>query len=169
LIEEHVPALAARLVPSDFALLGPMDIVSGAIVPTVRHVSARLGDGRLALAIGDAWIVNDPVLGQGANIGSHCAWAVAQAIAAGPRFDDAFARRIDEDLWAFAGPITALTNAFLQPPPAHVLDLLAAASAHQDIADAFATAFADPVMLAHTLLNPLATAALVRSKQRVAA
>ena len=42
---------------------------------------ATLPDGRLALAIGDAWIANDPITGQGANIGSHCAWVTADALA----------------------------------------------------------------------------------------
>lgn len=158
---QYAPALASRVDPCRFSLLGPLDVLAGDITPTVRQGWARLADGRLALAIGDAWIVNDPILGQGANIGSHCAWAVAQALAAGPTLDEQLGQRLEDELWAFAGPVTALNNAFLGPPPPHVLDLLAAASAHQAVADAFVAGFADPVQLAHTLASPVATAALV--------
>ena len=159
--DEHAPAVAARVDRECFALLGPRHTLSGAITPTVRRGWATLADGRLALAIGDAWIVNDPILGQGANIGSHCAWAVAQALAAGAEPDEALGRRIEDELWAFAGPVTALTNAFLQPPPPHVFELLGAATEHQAVADAFAAGFADPVKLAHTVLRPAATSELI--------
>lgn len=155
--DEFAPALANRIDPRTFELRGTNDVISGAITPTVRQVSTRLSDGRLALAIGDAWTLNDPVLGQGANIGSHSAWILAQSIAANPPLDEAFAQHIEDELWSFAGPITALTNAFLQPPPPHILDLLAAATADQSVADTFAAGFADPVMLAHTLLDPTRT------------
>ena len=164
LLIAHAPVLAERIEPAGIQLLGPRHTLAGAITPTVRQGFARLTDGRLALAIGDAWILNDPVLGQGANIGSHCAWVLAHALAAEPDLDDTFAERIEHELWAFAGPITALTNAFLQPPPPHMLDLLAAATANQLVADAFAAAFADPVKLAHTLLRADTTAAFIRSR-----
>jgi 2-polyprenyl-6-methoxyphenol hydroxylase-like FAD-dependent oxidoreductase len=116
-------------------------------------------------AIGDAWIVNDPILGQGANIGSHCAWVAAQAPAAGPEPDADLGRRLEAEMWAFAGPVTALTNAFLQPPPPHVVELLEAATAQQAVADAFVAGFADPVRLAHLLGTPAAAA----TRQREAA
>lgn len=122
----------------------------------------ELPDGRIALAIGDACIVNDPVTGQGANIGSHCAWHAATALTDTDRVDATFAARLEDELWSFAGPVTAWTNAFLQPPPPHIVDLLGAASAHQSVANAFAHGFADPVAFAGRLATPEATAALVR-------
>ncbi len=161
-IEELAPKLAARVDPGRFAPLGELDVLRGSITPTVRRGWARLPDGRLALAIGDAWIVNDPITGQGANIGSHCAWHTAEALVSGDPIDEAFAERLEEELWAFAGPVTAWTNGFLPPPPPHVLDLLAAATAHQSVADAFANGFADPARLAAALATPDASAALVR-------
>jgi hypothetical protein len=49
-------------------------------------------------------------------------------------------------MWAVAGPVTAWSNAFLQPPPPHVVDLLAAATAETAVADALIRGFADPLM-----------------------
>lgn len=160
-ISEFAPALAERTDIAEFTLLGAQHLLAGAITPTVRRCWSRLDDGRMALAVGDAWIVNDPIVGQGANLGSHCAWELAQALAVGPELDEAFGQRLEDELWAYAGPVTALGNAFLQPPPAHVVDLLGAATAHQAVADAFAAGFADPVHLAHALASPGATADFV--------
>jgi hypothetical protein len=106
---------------------------------------AALPDGRVAIAVGDAWITNDPLTGQGANIASHCAWTLAAAIAGGGPFDETFAMRVEDAMWSYAGPATALTNAFLQPPPEHVLALLVAASREQAVADRVGTLFHDPV------------------------
>jgi hypothetical protein len=163
LIRTFAPSLACRLDERGISLLGPLDVLAGAITPTVRRGWSRVPDGRLALAIGDAWIVNDPIIGQGANIGSHCAWAMAEALAAATAVDDDLGRRIEERLWSYAGPVTALNNAFLRPPPAHVLDLFLAATEHQAVADAVIEGFADPVRLAHTLASPRTTTALVAS------
>jgi hypothetical protein len=161
LIRTYAPSLARRLDARGISLLGPLDVLAGAITPTVRRGWSRLPDGRLALAIGDAWIVNDPIIGQGANIGSHCAWTMAEALAAASAMDDDFGRRIEERLWSYAGPVTAVNNAFLGPPPPHVLELFFAATEHQAVADAVIEGFADPVRLAHTLASPRSTTALV--------
>jgi hypothetical protein len=158
-IDTHAPALAQRVDHRSFAPLGPLDVLRGAITPTVRSGWAALPDGRLALAIGDAWILNDPITGQGANIGSHTAWVTADALASCDRCDHDFAHALEDELWSFAGPVTAWTNAFLQPPPPHILELLAAATADQPVADAFARGFADPARFAATLSTPESCAA----------
>jgi 2-polyprenyl-6-methoxyphenol hydroxylase-like FAD-dependent oxidoreductase len=166
-IGEFAPGLAARIDPRCFAPLGELDVLRGGVTPTARRAWATLPDGRLVLAIGDAWVVNDPITGQGANIGSHCAWHLAAALASTERLDEHFARRLEDELWSFAGPVTAWTNAFLRPPPTHVLELLAAATAHQPVADAFANGFADPAWFAAQLASPEATAAFVQNSRQL--
>ena len=163
LLETYAPAIAERLDPASFALRDPRDALQGALTPAVRNAYAVLPDDTPALAIGDAWITNDPLTGQGANIGSHCAWVAAEHIAADGPFDAAWGRRVEDDMWTFAGPTTAWTNAFLQPPPPHVVSLLLAAAEHRSIADAFAGGFADPVRTAALLADPAATEAFVSS------
>jgi hypothetical protein len=113
-----------------------------------------LPSGTLALAIGDAWITNDPLAAQGANLGSHCAWAAAEAIAAGGPFDRAFGARVEAAMWEFAGPVTDFSNALLQPPPPHVVKLITAAASNPVVATAFVSGFADPVRTAPMLGDP---------------
>ena len=160
-LDHHAPALAARIDRQTFAPLGVRDVLRGAVTPTVRAGWAPLPDGRIALAIGDAWIANDPITGQGANIGSHTAWAAADALVTCDRCDEGFAQTLEDELWSFAGPVTGWTNAFLTPPPPHILELLGTASAHQPVADAFAAGFADPARFASRLATADATASFI--------
>ncbi|WP_283134100.1 styrene monooxygenase/indole monooxygenase family protein [Rhizohabitans arisaemae] len=161
LLREHAPPVARRIDPGAFGILGPDDILQGAVIPTVRHPVAEFGNGRIALAVGDAWITNDPITGQGANLGSHCAWIVAEEIAKGGPYDAAFGRRVSEELWTYARYVTEWTNAFLQPPPDYLLALLAAASAEQRLADTFSDFFSDPVHAWTILSDPARVQALI--------
>jgi hypothetical protein len=165
-LRTHAPAIADRIDPARFAVRSPRDALQGAVPPTVRHAFARLDDGTPALAVGDAWVTNDPVTGQGANVGSHCAFVVADAIAAGGPFDEAWGARTEAHMWAFAGPVTAWTNGFLQPPPPHVVELLTAAGRDQAVADAVVSGFASPVEFATALAEPSATATFIERSRR---
>src|SRR5256885_4800467 len=52
-----------------------------------------------------SWVVNDPVTGQGANLGSHSAFVLADVIAAGGPYGAEFCRRAEAAMWEFAGPV----------------------------------------------------------------
>src|SRR5918992_558665 len=60
---------------------------------------AQLSGDRYALAVGDAWVLNDPISGQGANLGSLCAFALADLISAGGPYDEEFCRRAEKEVW----------------------------------------------------------------------
>lgn len=160
ILERFAPWVAARI-RSEFSLRAPRDLLAGALTPIVRKAWASLPDGRVAMAIGDAWITNDPLFGQGANIASHCAWTLAAAIAKGGPFDEAFAARVEDEMWSYAGICTAITNAFLGPPPEHVVALLAAASRHQAIADRVSSMLHYPLDGWALISDPRATMDLV--------
>ena len=160
-LAEHAPRIAERLDSASFGPFGPDDLLQGAVTPTVRMPFATLSTGRVALAVGDAWITNDPVTGQGANLGSHCAWVVADAIVAGGPYDERFATSVAAEMWKVAGPATEWTNAFLRPPPDHVLRLFGAAAMNQDIADHIVNIFGDPVYAWSLLSDPAAVDALL--------
>ncbi|WP_171074102.1 styrene monooxygenase/indole monooxygenase family protein [Nonomuraea basaltis] len=154
-IAEHAPRLREMIDPAGFELTGPEDALQGAVTPTVREAVAKLPSGRVALAIGDAWITNDPLTGQGANGGSACAWIAAESIAAGGPYDVGFAHATDERMWdEAAGPVTMWTNMFLQPPPDHIIGLLAAAATRVEVADRVMGLFGDPVRNWAVLSNP---------------
>lgn len=154
-IAEHAPRLRELIDPAEFELTGLDDALRGAITPTVREPVAKLPGGRVALAIGDAWITNDPVTGQGANLGSACAWIAAEQIATGGPYDVTWAQATADRMWdEAAGPVTAWTNSFLQPPADHIIGLFAAAATRTEVADIVMDLFSDPARNWALLSNP---------------
>ncbi|MEQ4724815.1 styrene monooxygenase/indole monooxygenase family protein [Nonomuraea sp. B19D2] len=160
LLPEHAPRLAERT-DTGFELLGKEDLLQGAVTPVVREAVAELPSGRIALAVGDAWITNDPLTGQGANLGSACAWIAADAIAAGGPYDAAFGHTTAERMWEAAAPVTHWTNAFLRPPAEHVMTLLLAAATRQDVADLVLGLFANPAYAWAVISSPEEVARIV--------
>jgi flavin-dependent dehydrogenase len=150
----YAPAVAARVDPRRFRLRGPLDSIQGALTPTVRRAHAILPSGKLAVAVGDAWITNDPLAAQGANLGSHCAWVAADAIAGGGPFDTHFGEDLEGSMWEFAGPVTTFSNALLQPPQPHLVKMITTAGSNSTVASAFVSGFADPVRTSALLGDP---------------
>jgi 2-polyprenyl-6-methoxyphenol hydroxylase-like FAD-dependent oxidoreductase len=148
LVTRYAPTLREHIDTREFALIGPGEVAQGGIRPVVRRGWAKLDDGRCALAIGDAWIVNDPLAAQGANLGSHTAFALAELItqARGP-FDVEFCRTTTARLWDHARHVVEWSNAFLAPPPPHVAALFGKAAEDKRVADAFVSKFNDPVAM----------------------
>lgn len=165
-LAEHAPALRERIDEREFDLTRPIDLLQGGITPTVRTGWAALTEGKYSVAVGDAWVVNDPVTGQGANLGSHSAFLLAEQILAGPPYDEAFCRKAEARMWEFAGPVTEWTNAFLEPPPPHALEVLGVASIDERVADAFVDNFNDPLAQWNALRTPEAAAAWLLSVRR---
>jgi glycine/D-amino acid oxidase-like deaminating enzyme len=155
LITAHAPTLRARLDEQDFALTRPQDMLRGAVLPVVRHGWARLADGTYALAVGDAWITNDPLTAQGANLGSKLAFQLADTLREhSGAYDEAFCRTISEAMWRTAQPIVDWTNLFIGPPPPQMETLLSAAVADQRVADAFVAHLDRPDAMWHGLQSP---------------
>jgi hypothetical protein len=144
LLAEHAPPLRERINAAEFGLARPIDLIQGGITPAVRKGWAQLSGDRYAMALGDAWVLNDPISGQGANLASTCAFALADLILAGGPFDEEFCRQAEKELWRLAEPVVSWSNSALGPPQDHVLDILRAATADQRIADAFIDNFNDP-------------------------
>lgn len=162
LLRDYAPAIYERIDPVRFSLTRPLDLLQGGVTPAVRRGHIRLNSSKYALAIGDVRIVNDPITGQGANTASRTAWMVGEEIRDTEVFDGAFCQRVDEQIWAYAGPIAAWSNAMLQPPPAHMVEFMVAAAFHQPVADTFARAFEQPVCTWELLSSPTNTAAFLK-------
>lgn len=151
-LQRYAPLTYSRIDRRAFALRHELDLLQGAVTPTVRRAYTPLGDNRFALALGDTHVTHDPITGQGANAAAQCAWLMGEAIAehfgndatGGARFDEAFCQALEQRLWAWLEPVTAWSNAMLQPPPPHAVDLLVAASQTPAIADAFVSNFNQP-------------------------
>lgn len=148
LLERYAPLTFDRIDPATFALNRPLDLLQGAVTPTVRRAYAAVAAQRFVLALGDTHVTHDPLTGQGANAAARSAWLLGQLIVEaftyGEPIDEIFCRQVEAHLWNDVQPVTAWSNAMLQPPPPHVIDLLLAASQRQVIANAFADIFNAP-------------------------
>jgi 2-polyprenyl-6-methoxyphenol hydroxylase-like FAD-dependent oxidoreductase len=161
LLREHAPSIYERIDSHAFGVTRPLDLLQGAITPTVRQGYAKLDNGRFALAIGDVHVLNDPLIAQGGNTASYAAWALGEAILEDFSPDERFCRRAAERIWSYARPVVEWSNFMLQPPPPHVIDLLVAAAQNQAIADAYADGFANPLPTWELLQSPARVAALL--------
>jgi len=164
LLRDYAPAIYERIDPARFGLTRALDLLQGGITPTVRRGYARLGNGKYALAIGDVRVINDPILGQGANTASRTAWMLGEAIRDSENYGEAFCRRIEQQIWAYAGPIAAWSNMALQPPPPHLIEFLVAAAQHQPIADTFVNTYEHPVRGAELMTSAENVAAFLKSR-----
>ncbi len=161
LLRRYAPRTYERVDPTAFAVTHPLDVLQGAIVPTVRKPYCEVAPGKFVVAVGDAYVANDPVGGQGANLGSASAAVLAQAICRDVAFDEWFCRGLARDLWAAAEPVVRFNNMFLAPPPPHVQELLGAATASQAVADAFGNLWSAPADMWRTIATPERAAAFL--------
>ncbi|RJQ79752.1 hypothetical protein D5S17_09980 [Pseudonocardiaceae bacterium YIM PH 21723] len=147
MVQRYAPELRERISDTEFELVRPDDWLRAAITPVVRRGWNTLSDG-CVLAIGDAWITNDPLIGQGANLGSATAFALAEEICStdGP-LDEEFCRAASERLLRHADKVVRLTNTFLGPMPDHISQLFEAAAGDQRLADTVQNLFQDPAAL----------------------
>jgi flavin-dependent dehydrogenase len=124
-------------------------ILAGSFAPTVRKPIGRLPSGALVLGLADTVCLNDPITGQGSNNASKAAKVYMDAIIArGDKpFDAAFMQATFDAYWTYAQFVTGWTNALLQPPPPHVLNLMGAAQAFPALARRIANGFDQPTDL----------------------
>ena len=144
----HHPSVAERIDEKEFDLANSsLDILQGGVTPTVRTTHMSLGDGKMALALGDVHATVDPVLGQGANMASHAAWIVGEEIVRQDVFDERFCehvnlRRQDRVLCATRWTNYMLTN--LRLLPAELQQFIFNLYQHRELADEFTDNFNYP-------------------------
>ena len=165
LLHDHAPAIYTRIDAQAFALARPLDLCYNAITPTVRRGYIRLSCGTFAVAIGDAHTVIDPLIGQGANTASHSAWVLGEAIHAGQSFDEAFCAHVEQQICAYALPVSAYSNSRLRPPEPHMAELMFAATQNQATADAFVNSVNHPDRFWEITSSPERTAALIEQQE----
>lgn len=135
----------------------------GAFPMTIRRPWAEVAPGSYVLGLGDVVALNDPIGGQGANNAAHAAGIYLEAIlerGSGP-FTPEWMQRVFDTYWAHAQDSVALTEMLLEPLPPHAQQVLAAASAYQEIADKFAEVFPNPATIHDFLTDPAKATAYV--------
>jgi 2-polyprenyl-6-methoxyphenol hydroxylase-like FAD-dependent oxidoreductase len=161
-LERHFPPIFERVDPAAFGLTRPSSILQGAVTPVVRQSYAKLDGGRCAIGMGDAHVVVDPVVGQGANSASFSAWTLGEAILEDGPFDEAFCRKVDERRLPFVLGVFDWTNFMLAPAP-HLFELIGAMSQNKRLADDFTENFNHPDRQWENLASPASTAAYIAS------
>jgi 2-polyprenyl-6-methoxyphenol hydroxylase-like FAD-dependent oxidoreductase len=143
-LEKHHPSVYDRIDMARFGLQQPHDLLQGGVVPTVRRTSVDLGDGKLAIAVGDVHSVVDPVIGQGANIASYSAWVLGEEIVKANQFDALFCERVDRRREERVLAAQRWTNFMLAPPSPEFLELVGTMSANKELVDEFTENFNYP-------------------------
>jgi Styrene monooxygenase A putative substrate binding domain len=161
LLRNYAPPIYEHVNPNEFGVLRTQDVLQGAITPTVRRGYAPLGNGKFAMALGDMHIVNDPIVAQGANAASKCAWLLGEILLKEQPLDETFCRETERQLWEAGRAATEWTNLTLQPPPPHVMELFAAAAQNKMIADELSENFSAPERNWEIFRSPEGAAALL--------
>lgn len=147
-LEKFYPTCAARINRDEFDLAnGSLDLLQGAVTPTVRKTYAFLGNGTLAVALGDVHAVVDPVLGQGANAASFAAMRLGEQILANEVFDGRFVEKLDgarSDRVLAATRWTNFMLKHLKDGSPELMQFIGAISQHPGMADEFTTNFDAP-------------------------
>ena len=125
-----------------------------------RESYAKLDDGTYAIALGDAHVSMDPVVGLGANAASLSAFFLGEAIVEGGPFDEAFCQRVDERRLPGVMAHFDFTNFMLAPQP-HLFQVIGAMTQSAELANEFTDNFTDPSRHLEYLATPEATAAYV--------
>jgi 2-polyprenyl-6-methoxyphenol hydroxylase-like FAD-dependent oxidoreductase len=156
----HFAWVRDRIDSSAFSMLGPKDILQGALTPVVREDYVQLATGKYALAMGDTHVVVDPVIGQGANSASYSAWTVGERIVTDLAYDERFCRSVARAREERVMGISDWTNIMLNPP-AHVQELLGAMAGNRALCDAFSGNWDRPERNLEALATPERTRAFM--------
>ena len=159
-LRAYAPRVFERIDEASFGVVDPNSILQGAIVPTVRESYAKLDGGMCAIALGDAHVQMDPVVGLGANAASLSAFVLGEAIAEGGPFDEAFCTRVDERRLPGVMAHFHFTNFMLAPQP-HLFQVIGAMSQSPELANEFTDNFTDPSRHLEYLASPEATTAFL--------
>lgn len=143
-LEKHHPTVYARIDHARFGLCQPQDLLQGSIVPTVRATRVDLGDGKLAVALGDVHCVVDPAMGQGANIASYSALTLGEEIVKDTALDDLFVERVDRRREERILGASRWTNFMLLPPTPELFGLVGAMAGNKALCDDFTMNFNFP-------------------------
>src|SRR5215813_9128078 len=144
LLHEHAPPIYESVNLKEFEVTRPLDVLQGAITPTVRRGYVPLGYGKFAMAVGDVHLLHDPIIAQGANNASRCAWILGEALNEASLLNEEFCSDTEQLLWEAGRASMEWTNATLKPAPPHAIELFVAATRNKQVADELTNNFGTP-------------------------
>lgn len=144
LLRDHHPMTFERVDEAEFGLTDPRDLLQGGVIPAFREDYFEIEDGVFALALGDAHVVVDPVMGLGANIAAYSAGVVAECILrSGGIFDELFCEEVARARTGVLIGASQWTNLMLQQHP-RVSNVMRAAARSSLSANVFTDNFDHP-------------------------
>jgi len=155
LLKEFVPWEAEKC--QNIELVDSQATLIGRFTPTVRQPVTMMPCGKPIFAMADSVVLNDPIAGQGANNATKCAEIYLQGIQeqGEKEFDEKWMRETFEKFWKRSARLsTQFSNMLLCPPPAHVVEFLAAGMSQKNVADQFSHGFENPNSLFPWIMNP---------------
>lgn len=165
-LRTHYPTTFERTDTAEFDVAnGPLDILQGAVIPTVRRSHMVLDDGTLAVSLGDVNATIDPVLGQGGNVASHAARVLGEEILAHEHFDVRFVEHLERrraDGVLAASRWTNFMLGALETLPPEFEELLQTMASNKRLADEFTDGFNYPEAQWDRFATPERTAAWVQ-------
>jgi 2-polyprenyl-6-methoxyphenol hydroxylase-like FAD-dependent oxidoreductase len=143
-LERHHPSTYDRIDTHRFDLAQPLDLLQGAVVPTVRQTAVAFDNGRYAIALGDVHSVVDPMMGQGANMASYAAFVLGKAIVEADVFDARFCEQVDQEREDRVLAASRWTNLMMQPPSEAIGRMIFTMAENQALCDEFTENFNYP-------------------------
>jgi len=168
-LEKHHPHTYDRIDTHRFGLAQPLDLLQGAVVPTVRQSWVAFDGDKLAIALGDVHSVVDPLMGQGANMASYAAFELGKAIADAVAFDARFVENVDRARENRVLAAARWTNMMLQPPSEAMGRLIFAMSQYRELCDEFTENFNYPERQWDRLASDKRIHAWIDSRAKIAA
>ncbi len=144
ILQKFLPWEAERC--RDIELTDDMGTLVGRFPPTVRKPICKLASGRLAFGMADVVVLNDPITGQGSNTASKAAKVYMNHILehGNKPFDATWMQQTFDSFWNYGQWVVKWTNSLLTPPPAHILQLMGAASQIPALASKITNGFNNP-------------------------
>ena len=87
---------------------------------------------------------------------------LGESIRDGEVFDEAFCRRVEQRICAYALPVSEACNARFTPPAPHTIEAMVAAAHNKAVANAYADGFNHPDRWWEIISNAEQTAAFLR-------
>ena len=143
-LREHYPTIYAHVDHDTFGLHSAHNLLQGSFRPVTRESWTEVRDGCYAVAIGDLRCTQDPLTGQGANLASRGACALAEQILDSDGvFDRAFCEAYEQRVRYLVAGTVGFNNAMLDPAP-HTQAFLGAMAANPALCSDFSSRFAAP-------------------------
>lgn len=168
-LEKHHPHTYDRIDTHRFGLAQPLDLLQGAVVPTVRRSAVAFDGDRFAIALGDVHAVVDPLMGQGANMASFAAFELGRAIVEAVAFDARFVEAVDRARENRVLAASSWTNLMLRPPSEAMGRLIFSMAQDRALCDEFTDNFNYPERQWDRLASDRRIHAWIDERSRIAA